>query len=252
LVPLSATDPVVREGLFTIDVVVSDATGKPVSDLTPMDFTLLDNGRPAEIRTFHGSLAAIEPASELIFVLDAINLSSQQLTQTEGAIAHFLRRNNGRLDSPCFLYRLMRDGLFSSLKPTRDGNLLAKEVEQHKSPRTVWRLNLNNQPGPLGSWEGRSKPNSLSLRTLGSIASDQRDIRRRKVVAWISPGWSVNGGDIGFDEATELSTWLREARITLDNINVWPNADQSLNYHDYLEARPGRKRTCNQPKWHCR
>jgi hypothetical protein len=158
--PLSATDPVVREGLFTIDVVVSDATGKPVSDLTPLDFTLLDNGRPAEIRTFHGSLAVIEPAPEVIFVLDVINLSSQQLTQTESAIAHFLRRNNGRLDSPCFLYRLTRDGLFSSLKPTRDGNLLAKEVEQHKSPRTVWRLNPTINSGQLAHGRAGQSPTS--------------------------------------------------------------------------------------------
>jgi hypothetical protein len=51
----------------------------------------------------------------------------------------------------------------------------------------------------------------------------------------------VNGGDIGFDEATELSTRLREARITLNNINVWPNPDQSFNYHDYLEAPRSQK-----------
>ena len=48
-------------------------------------------------------------------------------------------------------------------------------------------------------------------------------------------------GDFGFDEATELSTRLREARITLDNINVWPNPDLSFNYHDYLEAPRSQK-----------
>jgi hypothetical protein len=58
---------------------------------------------------------------------------------------------------------------------------------------------------------------------------------------WISPGWPVNGGDIGFDEATELSTRLREARITLDNVNVWPNPEQSFDYHDYLEAPRSQK-----------
>jgi hypothetical protein len=126
LAPLTATDPVVREGLSTIYAVVTDTTGKPVWDLTPSNFTLLDNGRPAIIRTFHGFRAAIEPAPEVIFILDAINLSSQQLTQAEGAVVHFLQRNNGRLDSPCFVYRLTRSGLFSSLRPTRDGNLLAK------------------------------------------------------------------------------------------------------------------------------
>jgi hypothetical protein len=77
--------------------------------------------------------------------------------------------------------------------------------------------------------------------TLGSIAIDQREVRGRKVVVWISPGWPVNGGDIGFDEATELSTLLGEARITLYNINVWQNPDQSFDYHDYLEAPRSQK-----------
>jgi VWFA-related protein len=225
LAPLGAAISAEHKGLFTIDVVVTDAAGDPVSDLAPRDFTLLDNGQPARIHTLHNSLAA---APALIFVLDTVNLSPQQLTRTESAIVHFLRRNNGNLDSPCFLYRLTRDGLFSSSTPTPEGNLLAKEVEQHKSPRTVWR-------------SGRSQPNPLSLRALGSIAIDQREVRGRKVVVWISPGWPVNGGDIGFDEATELSTRLREARITLDNVNVWPNPDQSFNYHDNLEAPRSQK-----------
>jgi VWFA-related protein len=241
LAPLSATDPVVREGLFSIDLVVVDSAGNPVSDLAPWDFTLLDNGQAAKIRTVHNSLEASEPAPELIFVLDAINLSPQQLAQTESAIVHFLRRNSGRLEDPCFLYRLTRDGLFSSSKPTRDGNLLAKEVEQHKSPRTVWRSVQNDGPNLLRAWVGSSQPNPLSLRALGSIAIDQREIAGRKVVVWISPGWPVNGGEIGFDEATELSTRLREARIMLDNVNVWPNPDQSFNYHDDLEAPRSQK-----------
>ncbi|MGA8090601.1 MAG: hypothetical protein WCA10_25220 [Terracidiphilus sp.] len=46
----------------------------------------------------------------------------------------------------------------------------------------------------------------------------------------------MNGGDTGFDEATEFSTRLREARITLDNVNVWLNPVPAFDYHDYLEA----------------
>lgn len=254
LAPLSASDPVVREGLFSIDVVVANSAGNPVSDLGPSDFTLLDNGQPAKIRTLHNSLAASELAPELIFVLDTVNLSPQQLTQTESAIAHFLRRKDGRLDSPCFLYRLTRDGMFSSPMPTHDGNLLAQEVEQHEFPRTVWRSGRNSDRLPLGpwdtrsrrnalgSWEGRSQPNPMSLRALGSIAIDQRESRRRKVVVWVGPGWPVQGSaDSDFDEATELNTRLREARITLDNINVWLNPVPSFNYHDYLDAPRSQK-----------
>jgi hypothetical protein len=75
LAPLSATDPVAREGLFTIDVDVTDTAGKSVSDLTASDFTLLDNGRPAEIRTFHGSLAVIELIFRIYFWILTVDRS---------------------------------------------------------------------------------------------------------------------------------------------------------------------------------
>ena len=239
LAPLSATDPVVRDGLFTIDVVVTDAAGKPVSDLAPRDLILLDDGQPAKIRTLHNSPAASEPAPVLIFVVDAVNLSPLQLTQTESAIAHFLRRNDGRLEDLCFLYRLTRDGLFSSSKPTRDGEMLAQEVEQHKSPRTVWRSGRNSEQGLLGTWVGRSQHNPLSLSALGSIAIDQREIAGRKIVVWIGPGWPVLGNaDIDFNEITELSTRLREARITLDSVTMWPNTEAAFDYRSYLEPPP--------------
>ncbi len=106
-------------------------------------------------------------------------------------------------------------------------------------------------PNLLCAWVNISQPNELSIRALGSIAIAQRDVPGHKVVVWIGQGWPVNGGDVGFDEATELSTRLREARITLDSINVWPN----LFHHSILTTtskRPGRKRTCNRPDWHCR
>jgi VWFA-related protein len=238
LTPLSATDPVVHKGLFTIDVVVNDASEKPVSGLAPLDFTLLDDGEAAKIRTLHDSLAPTEPPLELIFVLDTVNLTPQQLTETETAIAHFLQRNNGRLDFRCFLYRLTRDGLLSSLRPVMDGNLLAEELEKKRSQWTVWTAEHLN---PLGEWEAGLPRNQLSLRALGSIAIHQRDIAGRKVVIWIGQGWPVNSGEPGFDEATELSTRLREARITLDNVSVGPNPDQSFNYHDYLEAPRSQK-----------
>jgi len=81
LAPLSATDPVVREGLFSIDAVVANSAGNPISDLGSSDFALLDNGHLAKIRTLHNSMAASEAAPELIFVL------------TRSALAYgFLRR----------------------------------------------------------------------------------------------------------------------------------------------------------------
>jgi hypothetical protein len=117
----------------------------------------------------------------------------------------------------------------------------SQEVEKYKSPRMMWRIGRNGEPNPFEGWGSRARPNPLLPHALGSIAIDQREIRGRKVVVWIGPRWPVHGGDIAFDDATELSTRLREARITLDNVNVWPNSDQSFNYHDYLEAPRSQK-----------
>ena len=188
LAPLSGNDAVVRDGLFRIDVVAEDSAGNPVSDLAPQDFTLLDSGQRAKIRTFHNALASSEPAPELIFVLDTINLSPEQLTQTESAISQFLRRNSGHLEFPCLLYRLTRDGLFSSLRPVKDGALLEEELEQTRSQMAVWRLGPNDESNLRRSLEGRLVPNRLSLRALGSTAIDQRDVPGHKVVVWIGPG----------------------------------------------------------------
>jgi hypothetical protein len=82
--------------------------------------------------------------------------------------------------------------------------------------------------------------NRFSQRALGSIAIQQRDLPGRKVLVWIGPGWPVNGGQVAFNDATEFSTRLLEARITLDNLNVW--LDPVLfNYHDYLAAPRAQK-----------
>ena len=235
LTPLSAANPVVPDGLFSIDLAVTDAAGDPVSNLAPWDFTLLDNGRPAKVRTVRNSLAASEPPPEVIFVIDTVNLTPEQLTQTENSVARFLQRRNGRLDAQCFLYRLTRDGLFSSLRSSTDGALLLRELEGTRTLWAVWGA-ARRGSGTLGSWESGMTPNRLSLRALGAIALNQRDVPGRKVVVWIGPGWPVNGGDISFDELTELSTRLREARITLDNLNVWLNPVPPFDYRDYLEA----------------
>ena len=238
--PLSGNDAVVRDGLFSIAVDVTDAAGHPVSNIEPWEFDLLDNGQSAKIRTLHNSRAASEPPPELIFVLDTVNLSPEQLTQTEGAMTHFLLRNNGHLEFPCSLYRLTRDGLFSSLRPSMDGALLVDELEQKRSQWTVW-LADGRANNSLDWWDSGLPRNRLSLRALGAIAIGQRDVPGRKAVVWIGPGWPVNGGDAGFDEATELSTRMREARITLNNLNVWLNPAPSFNYHDYLDAPRSQK-----------
>ena len=62
-----------REGRIRLDVAVSDAEGKPVTGLQPLDFQLTDQGRPAKILSFHGFdgvVASPQPPVEVILVID--------------------------------------------------------------------------------------------------------------------------------------------------------------------------------------
>ena len=52
------------EGLITLDVVVTDKSGKPVTDLEAKDFTLLDNRQSQKILSFQASDAI---ASETLY-----------------------------------------------------------------------------------------------------------------------------------------------------------------------------------------
>jgi hypothetical protein len=60
------------------DVLVTDKAGKPVPELEPTDFTLLDNNQPRKILGFRradGTVGnRIDPPVEAIVVLDAVNM----------------------------------------------------------------------------------------------------------------------------------------------------------------------------------
>ena len=243
-----------REGIFRIDAVVTDAAGNLVTDLGPGDFRLLDNGQPTRIFTLQrltGTEAGAETKGdgppELIFVFDAISLAPQELAQAEHAGAEFLREDQGRLAQPSFFYRITHDGLFSSSGATTDGNALADEVEKRKVLRAVWRAGIKNAP-EFSDRKDQGLRNSLTLRALGSIAIDQRSFPGRKILVWFGHGNPVIATmGCGFNEAAELSTRLREARITVNLASLVGNSG-----NDEYVAAAEREKGTQPPKLACR
>ena len=229
--PPKAFSSASREGLFRIDVVVTDAGGGLVTDLHPGDFTLFDNDQPTRIFTLNASTRTEPKADglpELILVFDDVDLSAQQLARVEEVTGQYLRENGGRLAQPVALYRLTHNGLYSSTTAVTDGNALAMEVEKRKEPRIVWMAGKPlgqaqvSRPSYYGTIDYTQLYNFFSLRALGSIGIDQRSIPGRKTLVWFGNGWPVTGrGNFGFDEVTELSTRLREARITVNMASIW-------------------------------
>src|ERR1700679_4016263 len=57
---------------ITLDVVVTDKSGKPVGGLQQQDFTLLDNKQPQKILVFQAATTTDPPVS-VVLVVDEVN-----------------------------------------------------------------------------------------------------------------------------------------------------------------------------------
>jgi hypothetical protein len=119
------------EGLIQLDVLVTDATGNPVSGLGEADFSLLENGRPQNIlsfQAFDGREASSEPPVKIILLIDTIELPEIMAREERLAVMTYLRRGVGRLERPVTVFLLAESGLWTVAR-SGDGNVLAREIE---------------------------------------------------------------------------------------------------------------------------
>jgi hypothetical protein len=91
------------EGRIRLDVLVTDAMGKPVLGLTQKDFTLLDNNQAqkvASFRTFNNA-AKPDPPSQVILLFDTVNNGFSELAYIRKGVEEFLLQNGGILPNRC-------------------------------------------------------------------------------------------------------------------------------------------------------
>jgi VWFA-related protein len=225
------------KGLISLDVVVTDQSGKPVSGLEPGDFSLLDNGQPQKlvsVQAFDGISPSPEPPPEVILVLDAINLSSQQLAVAKYEAEKFLRRNGGHLAQPVSIYVLSASTLSVTSAPSTDGNALATQIANKKGLRVIWQNKVDASLDRFLASQAMSYQGQAALTALGAIVLEERRKPSRKLLVWIGPGWHQSVGS--FDWTTELSTRMREARIALYSVTSWPRREGDLPYQNYLQG----------------
>ena len=230
-------------GLIHLDALVLDASGNPVPGLRPEDFTILDNGAPAKILSFHasdGTSAKKEPPSRLILVIDDIDIpgNMQDLrTEDHVAVEHYLLKNGGHLTRPVSVYLINDRGLWTVQHPSGDGNAMAHDL-------------VHNQLNLIRSFAARPMTEANSgvalhdnaamsaLKSLGQIATDERHRPGRKLMVWVGPALSIGTGlyRMGAPDETPRTTtqenldtigWfsllLREARIVLYTYTVGEN-----------------------------
>src|ERR1700733_8940564 len=209
---------------ITLDVLVTDKSGKPVSGLQQQDFTLLDNKQPQKILSFEGVQGAASKSDqpvEVILLVDEVNKTFTNVSFERAQIEKFLKRDGGELPVPVSLAVLSDSGIAMGNASGQDGNALAVELSQNKAGlRTITR-----SQGIYGADDRVG----LSLRALGELAEYEAPRPGRKLVIWISPGWPLLTGPRNeltdkdqrriFSNIVGLSDSLRRARITLNSID---------------------------------
>ncbi len=238
--------PPIPPAAATIDleVVVTPRTGPPVADLQQQDFTVFDNKSPQRITSFQafgGSQAPIQ----VIVVIDAVNVPYERIAYERGEIDKFLHANGGRLAYPTSLAFFTDKGIQIQQGFSTNGNELSASVDNY----AVGLRNIRRS-----SQFEASDRFQLSINALRALVGSVADRPSRKVVLWVSPGWPLISGpgvyldsrqqNQLFSTVVDLSTRLREAHVTLYNINPIGAAEsvgRTFFYQEFLKgvAKPG-------------
>ena len=208
---------------ITLDVVVTNKSGKPQSGLQQQDFTLTDNKAPQKILTFEAVEGAnANPPVEVVLVMDTVNVAPQTMSDERLQVQKYLRKNGGKLSHPTSVVIFSDSGMNNLTEPTTDGNALATALDGND---VVGLHAMHQASGSPGEWE---RLNS-SVSKLYSLAQFEAKKPGRKMVIYISPGWPLldsegnqmysKGKDQLFTILVAVSTALRQARVTLYSID---------------------------------
>jgi len=239
--PMTAAAPVAAQTRISLDVLVTGKDGKPVGELEPSDFSLLDNNEARKIISFRRTdgIAGnrVDPPVEVIIVLDSVNMPYQAVTQLRLQLLRFLRQNGGKLAQPVSVFVSASDGLRVQPAPSKDGNALATMLDT--STGTV-----RSRATAAGDF-GLAEQFDSSLQTLKGIAENEARKPGRKVLIWLGNGWplldspkflkSTEGEQRYFKNIVEVSKALRVARIAVYGIYTLNSASDLFLYEAYLK-----------------
>lgn len=221
-----------------LDVVVTDKSGKQVSGLQQQDFTVLDDKQPAKILSFRAHSTAgmaplaVDASTEVILVLDLVNVPYAQATYARQGIENFLKQNQGQLVHPVTTAVFTDKGLQMQTHPSIDGNAMAVALEKEGQGF--------RSPAVSSGFYGEEQRLKLSQDALDSLIAQERGKPGRKMVIWVSPGWPLLSGvktllsadqqQHIFHSVVALSVAMEQERMTLYSV-------------DSLEGAGGTERT---------
>jgi len=229
---------------ITLDVQVTDKSGSAVRGLQKQDFAILDDRQPKNILSFYAvdsrSGPSTDPPPEVVLVVDAVNASPVTVGYERGELKKFLLQNGGKLAQPVSFVIFSDAGPKVQEEASRDGNALAAMFDQYETGlRSIKRSQ---------GFYGAEERFDMSLKAVDLLVAYEGKRPGRKLMIWFSPGWpllstpniqySRKEEQRLFNEIVEISTGLRQARITLYSIDPLglADADRTFLYKEFLKG----------------
>ena len=225
---------------ITLDVVVTDRSGNPVPGLQQQDFTILNNNKPQKILSFRAvdraSKAANRPLQTIVLV-DRVNPSFERAAYQQTQLEKFLRKDGGKLPMPMSLV-ILSDTSAGQTVTTSDGNILVDSLNSKQPGLRIFGRRAGFYGG-VDEWQ-------ISIGVLEDLASYEATQPGRKLLIWLGPGWPLISGpevmlsakdrDALFQDVVGLSTALREARVTIYNIDETESTGREFYYESFLKG----------------
>jgi len=222
-----------------LDVAVDAKSGEVVPGLAEQDITVLDNAAIQPVTTFKAISVGQEPV-EVILLMDAVNTRFQTVAYEQDEVQKFLKAS-GKMAHPTTIAVLTDKGAQIQKGFSTDGNVLSHLLDGYSA-------GLRQITHSTGYW-GATERFQISLTAAREVATYAAGLPGRKIIIWISPGWPLLSGartnldakqEKGiFDDVVSFSTQLREARVTLFNINPRGVGESLLRADYYREFVKG-------------
>lgn len=214
--------------LVTLNVTVTNQSGRPVSGLRAQDFTVLEKKHPQPILSVQEVKGAGPAAAQakVILLIDEVNTDFRHVSFERQQVIKFLGRDNGALARPVAL-AFLTDLTVKFTNFSEDGNALIRELNANPPDlRTIGK--------DQGVWGAGDRLN-LSLKSLEETIARASGEPGRKILVWVSPGWPIlTGPEIQlsssdernlFREIVNLSDALQKADMTICSVDPLGTAD---------------------------
>jgi VWFA-related protein len=216
--------------LVEVPIVVSDAKGKPISDLKPHDFDISDNGRRQSLRLFAVDRGAAPRSSALVsqgkrlfsnreasddapqhvtvILLDQINTNWADLVYARRAIIQVLHQIPASAHVGIYVMGWGSLSIIYDLSNNAAG--LANQLPWDRGTYTF---------APLTTLAVKSKTGyaRTSMAALRSLSKHLSTVPGRKNVLWLTAGFSVSDSD---NESYNLNQEFQETVRILNDANV--------------------------------